>query len=366
MHSISSGAGSKAQSSLAGTHDGENHERLPRESEREKDEELGVRSGSHSRSSRRDRERSKNRVSGNSWWWRQKKSEKPLKHAGHTGDVESAVGGAHGSGDADSESDVAGELHDSVRELQGESEGIVKVARTHLAVMGTAIYLFNHHLGDTWGTGIIPDFLRTMVVATIVAGAVVWMLWSLLYFVDFEDLVDVLSRAEHAETLCWLTGVPILILLCLVAGDWLGWYAQALGVVSVVGALISMYMIDVNRQYVEHPNYTTSCDLGDRVSCTATMATPSNALVFGIRNSVIGLSFYIIIIACVVLQSITEVYFPVWVVFILCFCGALASIYLLQLSLAVLQIVCPVCTGAHLVNFALLWLAWGYSESIRW
>merc|ERR1740130_889637 len=105
-------------------------------------------------------------------------------------------------------------------------------------------------------------------------------------------------------------------------------------------------MIDVNRQYAEHPNYTTSCDLGDRVSCTATMATPSNALVFGIRNSVIGLSFYIIIIASVVLQSITEVYFPVWVVFILCFCGALASIYLLQLSLAVLQIVCPVCTGA--------------------
>ena len=41
------------------------------------------------------------------------------------------------------------------------------------------------------------------------------------------------------------------------------------GVVAVVGALISMYEIDVNRQVQEHPNYSTSCDLADRVQICA-------------------------------------------------------------------------------------------------
>ena len=36
-------------------------------------------------------------------------------------------------------------------------------------------------------------------------------------------------RAEHAETLSWLIGVPILIAVCVVAGDVLGWYPLALG-----------------------------------------------------------------------------------------------------------------------------------------
>jgi len=96
------------------------------------------------------------------------------------------------------------------------------------------------------------------------------------------------------------------------------------------------------------------------------MKTPSSTLVLGIRNSSIGLVFYITIIVCVLLRFITAVYFPVWLIFVLCFCAAIVSIYLLQLSLTVLHIVCPLCTGAHLVNFALLWLAWGHSESIRW
>ena len=59
-------------------------------------------------------------------------------------------------------------------------------------------------------------------------------------------------------------------------------------------------------------------------------------------------------------------FFMYRILFILCFGGMLASVYLLFLSLAVLQLVCPVCMGAHLVNFALLWLAWGLSEEMRW
>ena len=73
-------------------------------------------------------------------------------------------------------------------------------ARTHTQTLslthtqGTASYLFDKQLGDTWGTGIVPDFLRTILVVVVVLAALVWMLWSACYFVDFEELGLVLSR----------------------------------------------------------------------------------------------------------------------------------------------------------------------------
>ena len=59
---------------------------------------------------------------------------------------------------------------------------------------GTASYLFDKQLGDTWGTGIVPDFLRTILLVVVVLSALGWMLWSACYFVDFEELGLVLSR----------------------------------------------------------------------------------------------------------------------------------------------------------------------------
>ena len=157
----------------------------------------------------------------------------------------------------------------------------------------------------------MPNFLRTWVLVLAGAATIGWMLWSLLYFVDWHHLADVLSRyvqtlgrcsevhtrtvslcakacsvrlvllerrrdvgcnvqlracvpavrrnvcggrgkgrwfecaparkfadtfiralgdrAENAETLCWLSGVPVLVLACLLVVEVFGIYSFILG-----------------------------------------------------------------------------------------------------------------------------------------
>lgn len=275
------------------------------------------------------------------------------------------VGLASGDDD-DSESDVVGTVSDQVDNMRSAGESAVVSARGQLAGMGTASYLLQHHLDDTWGTGVVPDFMRSGLVAVVAGVIIACILWSMVSFVDWHALATVLSSADQAETVSWLAGVPILIVCIIVTAHLWGCYNLALGLLAVIGALVALYMMDVNRQVAAHENYAAACDISPRVSCTAALKAPSASLVLGMPNAQIGLVFYLAILALTVLEAFTHVYFPVYIVFVLCFCAAIASIYLLQFSLVVLQIVCPVCMGAHLVNFSLLWIAWGYSEQVRW
>jgi len=193
-----------------------------------------------------------------------------------------------------------------------------------------------------------------------------WMLWSLLYFVDWSGLATVLSSAEKAEVLCWLAGVPLLILACLLVVEVFGIYSFVLGVLAAVGMLLSIYMMDLDRQAASKPGFSAPCDLVDRVSTSEMLKQPSSSLALGVRNTVWGLVVYSLIAGNVILHYCAQIYLPVWIIFMLCFGAVLASIYFLQHSLTVLQLVCPVSVGLHAVNFALLWCAWGFSEQVRW
>lgn len=175
-----------------------------------------------------------------------------------------------------------------------------------------------------------------------------------------------LSNSENAETVSWLAGVPLLVLFCLFLAGISGMFDVALAVVALIGALMTLYLMDVDRQLAHSRDYLATCDLAERVSCTEALKAPSASLVLRLRNTTIGLVFYMVMFACVLLHTVTAAYLPVWVLFVLSVCGTLASVYLLQLSLVVLQIACPLCMGLHLVNFSLLWLSWGYSEQVRW
>lgn len=118
--------------------------------------------------------------------------------------------------------------------------------------------------------------------------------------------------------------------------------------------------------YCQYARELTFLRIPPRVSCSRALKAPSGSLVFGVRNTTFGLAFYLVLLACVLLHAVSAAYFPLWILFVLSFCGALASLYLLQLSLVVLQIACPLCMGLHLVNFSLLWLSWRFSEEVRW
>ena len=56
-------------------------------------------------------------------------------------------------------------------------------------------------------------------------------------------------------------------------------------VLAAIGALLSIYLMDVDRQVATKPGYAAACDLGERISTTETLKAPSSALAFGVRNT---------------------------------------------------------------------------------
>lgn len=70
-----------------------------------------------------------------------------------------------------------------------------------------------------------------------------------------------LSNADHAETVSWLAGVPALVLFCLFLADVSGIYGVSLAVVAVIGALMTVYLMDVDQQLVHTGEYRATCDL---------------------------------------------------------------------------------------------------------
>ena len=69
--------------------------------------------------------------------------------------------------------------------------------------------------------------------------------------------------------------------LCLCAGC----NRVSSGVLAAIGALLSIYLMDVDRQVATKPGYAAACDLGERISTTETLKAPSCSLAFGVRNT---------------------------------------------------------------------------------
>ena len=76
-----------------------------------------------------------------------------------------------------------------------------------------------------------------------------------------QDLGRVLSNADHAETVSWLAGVPLLVLFCLFLAGVSGIYGVSLVVVTVIGALMTLYLMDVDQQLAHIGEYRATCDL---------------------------------------------------------------------------------------------------------
>ena len=70
-----------------------------------------------------------------------------------------------------------------------------------------------------------------------------------------------LSNADHAEIVSWLAGVPLLVLFCLFLAGISGIYGVSLAVVTVIGALMTLYLMDVHQQLAHPGEYRATCDL---------------------------------------------------------------------------------------------------------
>ncbi len=124
----------------------------------------------------------------------------------------------------------------------------------------------------------------------------------------------------------------------------------AFQIVAVVGALLSLYALKVERKMSTAGSYRAVCDINDHVSCTKAFSSPYGH-VFGVPNSLLGLGFYaFVLVVSFTVYSAYLVYFTTP--------SLLFSVYLAYLSYVKMKNYCLVCNGIYLINILLLVLSW--------
>lgn len=121
-------------------------------------------------------------------------------------------------------------------------------------------------------------------------------------------------------------------------------------ILAVVGLLLSIYSLYVEKKLESQKSYSPVCDISKDVSCSAAF-TSKYSKTFGITNSILGIGFY----ALVLLLSVTS--YASFILY-LALAGILVSIQLAYISYFKLKNFCLVCTGIYIVSLLLLILSW--------
>lgn len=117
-------------------------------------------------------------------------------------------------------------------------------------------------------------------------------------------------------------------------------------IVSLVGILVCLYGLFVERKLETNPNYKAACDISEHVSCTKPLLSPWNRK-FGISNIQIGMIAYL----CMFFLAVTG---QAQLAFIVSCCFALVTIYLGYILFTQVKTMCLICTAVYIVNFLLL------------
>ncbi len=116
-------------------------------------------------------------------------------------------------------------------------------------------------------------------------------------------------------------------------------------VTAVIGLVLSIYSVYVEKKYENNKSYKAVCDVNDKFSCTKAFSSRYGRLA-GISNSAVGIIFYIIILALN--------FYNINYVFYLSILSFLGVIYLAYLQYIKMKNFCIVCTGIYIVNLLLL------------
>jgi len=117
-------------------------------------------------------------------------------------------------------------------------------------------------------------------------------------------------------------------------------------ILAILGILISIYSIYIERKHTKQKDYKALCDIRDNVSCSKSFNS-KYAKIFFIPNSVIGLIFYIMIIVLIYLN------YPK-IIFYLSIISVLTSLYLAYISYFKLKNYCIVCNLSYIINILIL------------
>lgn len=121
---------------------------------------------------------------------------------------------------------------------------------------------------------------------------------------------------------------------------------QAIFIISIIGLLLSIYALYVERKNKREKLYKPICDISDKISCTKAFSSPYGKFI-GLPNSLMGIIFYLIVIALAFYNQTQHLLY-------LSIVAMLGSLYLAYTSYIKMKNFCLVCSAIYLVNLLLL------------
>jgi vitamin-K-epoxide reductase (warfarin-sensitive) len=116
-------------------------------------------------------------------------------------------------------------------------------------------------------------------------------------------------------------------------------------IVAIIGLIISVYGIFVERQIQQDALYKPACDISDKISCSKPFLSPYSKM-FGISNIWASALYYMLMIVLAQLNLAT-------IAMIISSTGVIVSCIFAYILFFKIQSLCLICTSLYVVNIAL-------------
>lgn len=120
---------------------------------------------------------------------------------------------------------------------------------------------------------------------------------------------------------------------------------------AVTGFLLSCYGRWVELKLATQKEYSPSCDISNRFSCSKSFKSPYAKIFFGIPNTILGMLFY----TALAVAAFLSLSFLVW---LLAVAGVFASIVFVYILLVKIDSWCPICLCVYIVNALIMYCAY--------
>ena len=116
-------------------------------------------------------------------------------------------------------------------------------------------------------------------------------------------------------------------------------------ILAVIGLIISIYGITVERKLEQDNQYKAACDISDSISCTRPMLSPYGKML-GISNILASAYFYVAIIIAALIKMPALLTLLIGIGLVTTFIFA----YILYFKI---KSFCLICTSLYIINIAL-------------
>lgn len=117
-------------------------------------------------------------------------------------------------------------------------------------------------------------------------------------------------------------------------------------ILAIIGLVISLYGIIVERKLQQDTHYKAACDISDAISCTRPFLSPYGKIL-GISNIWASALYYCVILVLTLLNFST-------ITFIIACAGVAISVVFAYILYFKIRSLCLICTSLYLINIALV------------